>query len=43
MAMSFAVAGSRAEGITIRDVECTGKTYPEFFEDLKATGAIRAA
>ena len=35
MAMSFAVAGTRSWGITIRDVECVNKTYPEFFEDLK--------
>jgi 5-enolpyruvylshikimate-3-phosphate synthase len=33
--MSFAVAGTRARGITIRDVECVSKTYPRFFEDLK--------
>jgi 3-phosphoshikimate 1-carboxyvinyltransferase len=35
MAMSFAVAGTRVPGITIRDVECVGKTYPRFFDDLK--------
>jgi 3-phosphoshikimate 1-carboxyvinyltransferase len=40
MAMSFAVAGTRAEGITIRGIECTAKTYPGFFDDLKATGAM---
>jgi 3-phosphoshikimate 1-carboxyvinyltransferase len=34
MAMSFAVAGTRVPGITIRDVECVGKTYPTFFHDL---------
>jgi len=34
MAMSFAVAGTRVEGITIRDVECVSKTYPKFFENL---------
>ena len=34
MAMSFAVAGTRAAGITIRDVECVAKTYPRFFHDL---------
>ena len=34
MAMSFAVAGTRAPGITIRDVECVAKTYPRFFDDL---------
>jgi 3-phosphoshikimate 1-carboxyvinyltransferase len=35
MAMSFAVAGTRARGITIRDVECVAKTYPRFFDDLE--------
>ncbi|MBM3219973.1 MAG: 3-phosphoshikimate 1-carboxyvinyltransferase [Candidatus Rokubacteria bacterium] len=36
MAMSFAVAGTRIPGVTIRDVECVGKTYPRFFADLKS-------
>ncbi len=35
MAMSFAVAGTRARGVTIRDIECVTKTYPRFFDDLK--------
>lgn len=35
MAMSFAIAGTRASGVTIRDVECTHKTYPNFFQDLE--------
>ena len=35
MAMSFAVAGTRAEGITIRDAGCVNKTYPTFFRDLE--------
>jgi 3-phosphoshikimate 1-carboxyvinyltransferase len=35
MAMSFAVAGTRAAGVTIRNKECVNKTYPEFFEDLR--------
>ncbi|HEY1687079.1 MAG TPA: 3-phosphoshikimate 1-carboxyvinyltransferase [Tepidisphaeraceae bacterium] len=35
MAMSFALAGTKIPGITIRDIECTGKTYPDFFTDLK--------
>jgi 3-phosphoshikimate 1-carboxyvinyltransferase len=34
MAMSFAVAGTRVPGITIRDIECAAKTYPRFFHDL---------
>ena len=36
MAMSFSLLGLRAEGICILDPECTGKTYPGFFEDLAA-------
>src|SRR5947207_1248125 len=35
LALSFAVAGTRARGITIRDVECVSKTYPRYFHDLK--------
>jgi 3-phosphoshikimate 1-carboxyvinyltransferase len=35
MAMSFAVAGTRAAGVRIRDAECVNKTYPEFFRDLR--------
>ncbi len=34
MAMSFAIAGTRAQGVTIKDIECTNKTYPEYFADL---------
>jgi 3-phosphoshikimate 1-carboxyvinyltransferase len=36
MAMSFAVAGTRANGVTIRDSECVSKTYPSFFADLES-------
>jgi 3-phosphoshikimate 1-carboxyvinyltransferase len=42
MAMSFAVVGTRAQGVTIRDIECTAKTYPKFFDDLKAIGAMES-
>lgn len=35
MAMSFALLGLRAPGIEILDPDCTAKTYPHFFEDLK--------
>ncbi len=35
MAMSFAVAGTRAAGVTINDPQCVNKTYPEFFQDLE--------
>jgi 3-phosphoshikimate 1-carboxyvinyltransferase len=34
MAMSFAVAGTRTAGVTIKDAECVSKTYPTFFDDL---------
>lgn len=34
MAMSFAVAGTRAAGITIRESQCVNKTYPRFWRDL---------
>lgn len=34
MAMSFALAGLRIEGVTVEDPKCTSKTYPKFFEDL---------
>lgn len=35
MAMSFAVAGLRQQGIQIADPGCTAKTYPKFFADLE--------
>lgn len=34
MAMSFALIGLKVPGIQIANPECTGKTYPKFFEDL---------
>jgi 3-phosphoshikimate 1-carboxyvinyltransferase len=34
MAMSFALAGTRV-GVLIRDGQCVGKTYPDFFRDLE--------
>jgi 3-phosphoshikimate 1-carboxyvinyltransferase len=36
MAMSFALAGMKIPGVTIQNPGCTAKTYPRFFEDLKA-------
>jgi 3-phosphoshikimate 1-carboxyvinyltransferase len=36
MAMSFALVGLKIPGIQIANPECTGKTYPRFFEDLTA-------
>ncbi|HEX4125431.1 MAG TPA: 3-phosphoshikimate 1-carboxyvinyltransferase [Tepidisphaeraceae bacterium] len=35
MAMSFAIAGTKIPGITIKDAECVRKTYPDFFTDLQ--------
>lgn len=32
MAMSFALAGLRLDGVVIRDAECVNKTFPEFFD-----------
>jgi 3-phosphoshikimate 1-carboxyvinyltransferase len=34
MAMSFAIAGLKIPGVTIRNPGCTEKTYPHFFQDL---------
>src|SRR4051794_10276425 len=34
MAMSFALAGLKAEGIIILDPGCVAKTYPRFWDDL---------
>jgi 3-phosphoshikimate 1-carboxyvinyltransferase len=36
MAMSFALVGLKTPGIQIANPECTGKTYPRFFDDLQA-------
>ncbi len=39
MAMSFAIAGTRSPGVTIKNIECVNKTYPDYFPDLRqATG-----
>jgi 3-phosphoshikimate 1-carboxyvinyltransferase len=35
MAMSFALAGTKSPGVTIKDAECVNKTYPRYFEDLE--------
>jgi len=42
MAMSFAVAATKIPGVTIRNAQCVGKTYPGFFEDLARVTAQRA-
>jgi 5-enolpyruvylshikimate-3-phosphate synthase len=36
MAMSFALAGLRIDGVVIRIPECVSKTWPEYFEALEA-------
>lgn len=38
MAMSFAVAGLRAEGVEIADAGCVSKSFPEYFDVLDALG-----
>jgi 3-phosphoshikimate 1-carboxyvinyltransferase len=38
MAMSFAVAASRAPNVVIEDPGCVSKSYPEFFDHLAALG-----
>ena len=32
--MSFALAGLKAPGVTIKDPGCVAKTYPGFWDDL---------
>ena len=42
IAMSFAVAGLAAEGVThIGDADCVNISYPEFYQDLQKLGGIR--
>jgi 3-phosphoshikimate 1-carboxyvinyltransferase len=38
MAMSLALVGLRVPGVVIRNPRCVEKTYPRFFEDLRALG-----
>ncbi len=38
MAMAFSLAGARWPGVAIRDPACVAKTYPGFFDDLRAWG-----
>lgn len=38
IAMSFALAGLKVQGITILDPACAGKTYPGYWEMLKSLG-----
>ena len=41
MAMSFALAATRAPGVTIREAECVNKTYPRYFEDVARVTSSR--
>jgi 3-phosphoshikimate 1-carboxyvinyltransferase len=34
IAMSFAIAGTRIEGVTIDNPECVSKSYPDFWNDF---------
>ena len=36
IAMSFAILGAAAGGVTIEDPACVSKTFPAFFRDLAA-------
>jgi 3-phosphoshikimate 1-carboxyvinyltransferase len=41
IAMALAVAALKATGrVYIRDSQCVGKSYPDFFDDLRMLGAI---
>jgi 3-phosphoshikimate 1-carboxyvinyltransferase len=35
MAMSFALAGTKSSGVTIKDAGCVSKTYPTYFKELE--------
>ncbi|KAK3604841.1 hypothetical protein CHS0354_000503 [Potamilus streckersoni] len=39
IAMSFALAGLRIDGLVIENFECVGKSYPKFWEDFNQCGA----
>lgn len=41
LAMAFAVLGLKA-GLTVKDIECSRKSYPDFVRDFKALGALAA-
>jgi 3-phosphoshikimate 1-carboxyvinyltransferase len=40
MAMSFAMAGTKIAGIKIKNPECVGKSYINYWEDLKKFGVV---
>jgi 3-phosphoshikimate 1-carboxyvinyltransferase len=41
MAMSFSMAGTRIDGVVIKDAGCVSKTYPDFFADLHNLVAVK--
>jgi 3-phosphoshikimate 1-carboxyvinyltransferase len=41
IAMAFAVAGLKAQGIRIKNPGCVSKTYPDFFRELTSLDEIR--
>ncbi len=41
MAMSLALVGLRVDGISIRDPNCTAKTYPGYWDDLELFSGCR--
>ena len=40
MAMAFAALGAGTPGIEIADPSCVAKTYPGYWDDLVALGAV---
>jgi 3-phosphoshikimate 1-carboxyvinyltransferase len=40
MAFAFALLGLCRAGVSVRDPECVAKSWPEFWRDLEALGAI---
>ncbi|NVM23642.1 MAG: 3-phosphoshikimate 1-carboxyvinyltransferase [Desulfobacterales bacterium] len=38
IAMSFAIAGLAIEGLVVKDPDCVGKSFPDFWEKLEALG-----
>ena len=42
MAMSFALAGLRIDGVAIEDPTCVNKTFPDFFDRFEAMYESRA-
>ncbi|MDR1923316.1 MAG: 3-phosphoshikimate 1-carboxyvinyltransferase [Planctomycetaceae bacterium] len=41
MAMSFAIAGLKLEGVIINDPDCVKKTFPDFFKELEKLQTAR--